>query len=411
MCTTPITKDGVTFACGGCNACVATKRRSWIARAMAEKAMHPETLCVTLTYADDTQFRRDGAAMFRYADVRLFLASLRRQIEYHTGQTGLVRFLCAGEQGSRNGRCHWHIILFSEVDLTTVGEFSDHGRKCTERSDIVSPEDSKEILRRSWTMWPHGYVAVQEPDEFGMSYVLAYAVKDQFSAKKSQSTMREHKAEAFATGMFRMSKYPPIGQQYLDERIYSLYERGAVLPDLRLSVDGLGGYWWPSGLSRLTLLAGMRRINNSVLAQCGQNAPQWRSLLQSCRESETDLEVLLHGEKRQEETEESDDFAFAKSVRVREGEAANQRIRRRCGAVLPCTPCLRGNEAAVLAASGVTENTDPETGYACFSYAPPQGGREHGVGYWQSSATGRLNPLCLLRDTSRVKKIFSSQQP
>lgn len=202
MCSDPKTHDGKTFACRVCNECIATRRHSWVARAMAEKALHPHALCLALTYSDRTEKGRDGARMFAYADVRDFLKRLRSAAHYavekenerrieeaghvfvETLPAPVVRFLCAGEQGSRNGRCHWHLILFSNLDLLTLGEITLRGRKLTDRADIMTV--GKRKRRCHWSLWaddktPLGFVTFQEPDQGGMSYVLSYCLKDQFT--------------------------------------------------------------------------------------------------------------------------------------------------------------------------------------------------------------------------------------
>ena len=182
MCSDPITQDGNTFACRTCDECVSTRRHGWVSRAMAEKAVYPYAACVTLTYSDETQHGRDGAAMFAYADIRLFLAFLRRSAAYeakkcHWNVKPLVRFLCAGEQGDRNGRCHWHLILFTNFDLSRIGKFTLNGKQISDRRDMLTI--GKRKRRLNWTLWKHGFMTLQEPDQAGMAYVLSYCLKDQ----------------------------------------------------------------------------------------------------------------------------------------------------------------------------------------------------------------------------------------
>ena len=73
MCQFPMQKDGVEFACGRCNACIYARKMDWVSRAMAERATMPHTMSITLTYANETDWQRDGASMFRYGDVSIFL--------------------------------------------------------------------------------------------------------------------------------------------------------------------------------------------------------------------------------------------------------------------------------------------------------------------------------------------------
>ena len=296
MCSDPKTKinkgtgEEMTFACRVCNECIATRRHGWVARAMAEKSDWPHALCITLTYSDETQESRDGARMFRYADIRAFLARLRSAARRQAGRVSTIRFICAGEQGDRLGRCHWHIILYSEVDLTTLGEFRLRGNYCAGRKDIIT--SGKQVRRLNWTLWRFGFVAVQEPDQSAMNYVLSYCLKDQFTEEKTHGTMREAKAENFATGLFRMSKRPAIGENFLMRKMESLLEKNAVLPSLNIKVPGFHGYWQPSGTFRKKLLWCLVALNKRILWATGANAPQWPSLLASCSQNETETGVL-----------------------------------------------------------------------------------------------------------------------
>lgn len=407
MCSRPPTKDGRKFACRRCDECIATRRHDWVSRAMAERSMSRETFAVTLTYADDTQYQRDGAAMFRYADIKLFLANLRRAIEYRTGQTAAVRFIAAGEQGDREGRCHWHMLLFSAVDLLSLGTFEAPWGVVTRRQDIISPF-GKPPRRRRWSMWPHGLVVVQEPDEDGITYAVTYALKDQFTAEKSEGTMREAKVETFATGMFKMSKRPPIGAPFIDELLVKLRAEGNVLPAVRVSVPDSKMYWAPSGTLRKRLLAGMKAINDECHERHGRPAPQWNSLVASCKDRLGDMEILAHGQE-----EEDDDFEeIGRSIRKRAAEQAREQRRktlaRTCGSSIPCTKCLNALGVDELQKIGVER------------YEAPSAANPFAVGYrfagdetaarlvraQSDRAAGGVNALCGLNGTAIIRDAF-----
>lgn len=296
----------VQVACRKCNQCIATRRHGWVARAMAEKSGHSHTVCLTLTYADHSQLARDGAVMFCYADVQAFLRTLRavavEEAEKHNWNVvPRIRFLCAGEQGSRFGRCHWHLIIYSNFDLTRLGKFRLRGKLVSHRRDMIT--EGKRKRRLNWTLWRHGFMTIQEPDEAGMNYVLSYCLKDQFTHEKSAGTLREAKAENFATGLFRMSKRPAIGHNWLMREMDHLDKIGAVLPNLRLYVPDFRGYWEPSGSFRKLLLWSLVALNRRIFWATGADAPQWSSLVASCRDNESDMEIIL-GQRWKEEREE-----------------------------------------------------------------------------------------------------------
>lgn len=263
---------------------------------MAEKTDWPFAACVTLTYSDDTQASRDAAAMFCYADVADFLKRLRSAARYEAKKgkwnfAPVVRFLCAGEQGSRNGRCHWHLILYTNFDLARLGQFRLRGKLVSHRRDMITV--GKRKRRLNWSLWDKGFMTLQEPDQSAMNYVLSYCLKDQFTEEKSRDTMRHAQAENFATGLFRMSKRPAIGENFLMRKMESLLEKGACLPALKISIPDFKGYWQPSGSFRKKLLWCLVALNKRILWTTGAPAPQWSSLIASCSENQSDLEVLL----------------------------------------------------------------------------------------------------------------------
>lgn len=261
-------------------------------------------LVVALSYNDETEHSRRSSRMFDYGDVQLFMANLRRQVEYHMERKSVVSFIAAGEKGDRYGRCHWHLILFSEVDLLTLGRWSAPWGPVSDRSDIITPIGSKG-RNRAWSLWDHGFVVVQEPDYGGMRYAMAYALKDQFNVRNAMGTAREASSEVFGTGYLGMSKRPPIGARYIDAVIEECRARGIVPPTRRLTVPGVERPWWPNRMLADRLLSGLAEVNESILASTGLNAFGWSTLVHEARDSDDDLEILgvFDGQaRRQEET-------------------------------------------------------------------------------------------------------------
>ena len=396
MCTRPITKDGKTFACRTCDECIATRRAGWIARAMAEKAEWPHTLCVALTYNNDTQENRDAAAMFNYGDVRAFLKRLLRASTYKKPGSR-VRFICAGEQGDRYGRCHWHLILYSDLDLTQLGTVQLRGETITDRNDMFTV--GKQKRRLDWSLWGKGFVTFQEPDQGGMAYVLSYCLKDQFTQQKSEGTMREAKSENFATGLFRMSKRPSIGESWLMRKLEGLDASGSVLPSLQIKIPDMSGYWHPNGVFREKLLWGLVALNQRIVWATGANAPQWAALLASCKDNPSDLEILNVTQK--EPDDETLDARIARTQREAAGEAITRETARRCGGQLPCTQCLAGLSDADLESLGVAA-TFNDWGDPTFEATS---GFES-VTDRQATSGGGINPFCQNRGSAPQRRAF-----
>lgn len=421
MCSDPQTRiDRVTgveneFACRKCNDCLATRRHGWVARAMAEKAESAHTVCVTLTYSDETQRGRDAAKLFAYADVMEFMKRLRSAAKYeakklHWNLDPSIRFVCAGEQGSENGRCHWHVILFTNFDVARIGKFRLRGQLVTHRRDMITV--GKRKRRLNWNLWPWGYMTLQEPGEAGMKYVLSYCLKDQFTVEASEGTMREHKSEAFATGLFRMSKRPAIGSSWLMRKMEALDAQGAVLPSLNLKIPGMQGYWQPHGSFRKKLLWALVALNKRALWTRGGYAPQWSSLVAAAADNVADMEILAHGQV--EKTEIADETSVDAQADRDQREVAERHrqreIRSRCGGPIPCEWCLAGFDDRQLSEVGLVREwrqfgeNRPHEFYVAAPGWPEAGDRpRHAKG----------NPHCVAYDLPDRQRAFgrSSQAP
>ena len=399
MCSSVIEVDGRKLACRKCNECITARKNGWVARAMAEKATSAETFSVTLTYNDETQENRDGARNFEYRHVKALLWRLRRSIFYATGQRSALRFICAGELGSDKGRCHYHILLFCNVDIFQHGEYTawPTGKPVPERWQKITK--GKRKRRLNWSLWPHGFVTFQEPDQWGVEYAIAYALKDQFNIVSAAGTMRETKVSRVASGLFRMSKRPPIGFPFLDQYLARIEETGHLPISTRVKVPNYKGYWYPTGKLREIFLDRLRMANELHKAKYGKDAAQWSTLVNSVKDSDSDYERLVYGTEEEEKKweEECDDFNAAILLRTKEIRAAQRdaQTRRRCGSLKACQRCLNSL-------------SDQDFDKAKRFYAAKL--REHGgnadAAEKQYRQENRPNPFCNFRELSTVKRVF-----
>lgn len=406
MCTRPIEQDGRVFACRTCDDCIATRRHNWIARAMAEKTHWPHTLSVTLTYSEDTQESKDAAQIFCYADVRAFLARLRAAARRYAKDqrlnvTPVIRFLCAGEQGDRNGRCHWHLILYSNVPLWKLGKVRLRRNWLQKLSDMLTV--GKRKRRLNWSLWDYGFCSFQEPDEGGMAYVLSYCLKDQFTEEKSRGTMRAAKAENFATGHFGMSKRPAIGEQWLFQKMERLLASGAVMPKLQFRVPGMSGYWVPNGSFRKKALWALVALNKRIAWTTGANAPQWSTLLASLEGSEADLEILNGPQEEDPDDFEDVDLFVARRAREKAQQRRDEEFTARCGRELPCTGCLYPySDDAIRRQFGLERVYDENGEVEKYRAAP---GFEHPYLRWSRPGLG-IHTYCERRGTKEARRVF-----
>lgn len=392
---------------------------------MMEKATAPFSYVVLLTYNEETEENRIGARAFRYSDISDWKRRIRDQPAYQDG-VDFLRAVVGGERGSRHKRVHWHVPVFSSVDITTLGVWSAPWGVVTEKAHIVGGIGDK-AFRRVWSLWPHGYVTIQDPDYGGMRYAVSYAVKDQFDLDNSEGHAREAKSDFGATGKFRPKAAVPVGMTFVNNHLRELAAIGAVDAKPALQVPGRDFPWYSSGLLRRKLLEGYRLINDAHRAEVGRDCPQWSSLVYGSRDSDGDLRSL--GLLDEEEpipavlAEEGAYVAVAAS-RARDRLHLVQQVRRRCGSSLPCRSCLEGMGDQLRAELGLTALADG-TCVKSEDFLRLRGDDLEGdwqqspeKACWQSAADlvqrfmwdggngAGINPLCALRGSKITSEAF-----
>jgi hypothetical protein len=162
--------NGVEVSCRKCWQCRKRRVDDLVGRCIAESKFAKRTYAATLTYGGEAGV---NAATLVYKDVQDFLKRLRKKYS--------VRYIVAGEYGTKKNRAHWHVILFFNKQYPEV-------------------ENNKRV---NWEYWTKGFSYFQEPDWKGFQYVLKYVLKDQ--------------DERVKVGHLAMSKKPPLGEEYFKE--------------------------------------------------------------------------------------------------------------------------------------------------------------------------------------------------
>jgi hypothetical protein len=212
MCIAPCRlDDGTEVACRYCWQCKRNRVNDLVGRCIAESKFATQTYAVTLTYAQDAGV---SAVTLVYKDVQDFLKRLRKRYK--------VRYIVAGEYGTKKGRAHWHIILFFK------GKYPD----------------VKQDVRLDWEFWKHGYSYFQKPDWKGFQYVLKYVLKDQ-----TADSVETHLA---------MSKKPPLGYEFFAD-LAKMHVEQAVIP--RSFKYKVGGVRKDNGQEKTFFMHGKTRDN------------------------------------------------------------------------------------------------------------------------------------------------------
>lgn len=404
-CQDPKRFNGHEVVCRWCDACVSNRIRVWTVRCMMERACAVHTLSLTLSYNEETEGNRRSARFFDYQDVSDWLKRLRRHLEYHNLPRRL-RFAVAGEQGEADGRCHWHVVICTDADLRKVGTWlrpSPSGGKVAAALDDIATVWPEKAKRRDWSFWPHGFTTAQIPDYGGVRYAISYALKDAFGQERAKGTGREAKCEGEVASLFRPSKFPPLGTEFIDRELQRLSEVGAVLPMPSLKVPGLRAPFTVNVQPlRRQLLRGLRAINLDVRSRTGQDAAGWSVLLHNLRKSETDLGVLYGRENEVEKVRQAGRSEFGG-----EGQGSPSflaillRRVRRCGSSEPCSACLDLREVAELRQVGI------ERGEAGFVYRG-SGDRSDFAAAQADGWRGQAHPWCVYRHTRESLGAFAS---
>lgn len=166
------TQQTIIVACGRCPECKAKWRTQLAQRVRYElnKYSYNQKCFLTLTVDDEHIDEVFPNGSLNHSYFQKFMKRLRRHLEYR-GFNGKIKYLCTGEYGEKNGRPHFHVILFGwkPTDLKFFYK-SKKGYPCY-KSCLL--ED----------IWKAGFVDVGDVDEHTAPYMVKYITK--FSEIKS----------------------------------------------------------------------------------------------------------------------------------------------------------------------------------------------------------------------------------
>lgn len=175
----------IQVPCGQCVGCRLEYARTWALRCWHESTLYDENYFVTLTYDDD------HLKSFSLVpdDLTNFFKRLRKFQK--------VRYYACGEYGDKNGRPHYHCIIF--------GLHLDDLRP-------ISINHLGDPLYRSRFMdcvWPFGYVTIGSVTFQSCSYVARYVMK-----KQKGIGSKVYDQLGIVPPFVRMSRRPGIGSDF-----------------------------------------------------------------------------------------------------------------------------------------------------------------------------------------------------
>ena len=176
--------------CGSCISCRIAKSKEWAVRCVLEAKAYKSNFFITLTY--------NNASCPEKLDKEALTKFLKKLQRLYPG----MRYFSCGEYGSKNGRPHYHAILFNfdPPDLTCLGK--------TKNGYYF---ESKSIN----AAWSHGYVMLADFSYHTAAYIARYTMKKLLS---------DDKKDEFLV----MSLKPGIGASYFEKNYKAIYSDDVI---------------------------------------------------------------------------------------------------------------------------------------------------------------------------------------
>lgn len=146
--------------CGRCRACRISRSREWAVRMIHETDFYEDTVFLTLTYNDEHLPRNNG---LEKRELQNYFKRLRKSLKDLK-----IKYYASGEYGEKNGRPHYHAIIYGL-------SLKDH--EIQYRQGSYSCTGGK--LYDAWH--PRGFVTLGNVTYDSARYVADYIQKKQFA--------------------------------------------------------------------------------------------------------------------------------------------------------------------------------------------------------------------------------------
>lgn len=200
--------DEIQINCNQCIGCRLERSRQWAIRCTHEAQMHDQNCFITLTF--DPMHAPDDMSL----DVRHFQLFMKRLRKHYSLKK--IRFYHCGEYGEKNGRPHFHAILFG-LDFEDKKLWKIENKQRLYRSAILEK------------LWPYGFSSVGSVTFQSTAYVARYILK-----KQTGEQADDHYFDSL-TGVYlkpeynTMSRRPGIGKTWYDKYKDDVYPHDYVV--------------------------------------------------------------------------------------------------------------------------------------------------------------------------------------
>ena len=201
----------LTIKCGQCSGCKLENARQWAIRIKHEASMHSQNSFITLTY-DEKNLPPTGTLVLKHWQD--FMKRLRKSQSHKK-----LSFYHCGEYGEKQGRPHYHAIIFNH-------QFSDL-IPIPRKKDLHTSETLK-------TLWGKGHISVGSVTFESASYVASYvqkkingpqaeAINQSNGLKHYERMTREGEVITLKKEYATMSRRPGIASRWLAKHHTDIY--------------------------------------------------------------------------------------------------------------------------------------------------------------------------------------------
>lgn len=207
--------------CGQCIGCRLEYSRQWADRGYLESLLHEQNYFITLTYDNEhlpmNDFcttkegkiyvrQDDWTGTLRKRDLQLFFKRLRNEIPKFL-------YLACGEYGTKNGRPHYHAILFgAELPTKTFYNARIINNEYYYQNDIIEKcwtEETGKTGKRGKSL---GFSNISNASWNTIAYTARYVVKKQTGTYADEEMCKLGREREFIT----VSKNPAIGKEWFN---------------------------------------------------------------------------------------------------------------------------------------------------------------------------------------------------
>lgn len=206
----------IQIACGQCIGCRLERSRQWAMRCVHEASLYDNNIFLTLTFNDESLFKREKPFSLDVTEFQKFMKRLRKHFAPQK-----IRFFHCGEYGEQYGRPHYHAIIFNcDFDDKELYKVDLSGNRL-----FTSPTLSK--------LWPFGWATFGDVTFDSCAYVARYVMK-KITGDDADEHYRYIDPDTGETydrkpEYVTMSRRPGIGADWFAKYYKDVYPLDAVL--------------------------------------------------------------------------------------------------------------------------------------------------------------------------------------